>query len=151
MGPRQLYARAAPHPPRRHRQVGALTWYVRLRCLCSHTCARVFAGLPDDVAYSCETSAHFFLHDVLARWELYSNEYALRRDTADLTSAEQVAQLSGWIVAQYPFAYYFSTAPKPVFSATATEQNDIPALVVQVWCALPPPPPYHPRLQSPGD
>ena len=66
-------------------------------------------GVPDDVAYTCETAAHFWLLHVLARWEAF---------TAAVTPA--VAQGDPTLVAsRFPFAAFFANAPgQPLFGGT---------------------------------
>ena len=31
-------------------------------------------GVPGDVAYTCETAGHFYLYQVLSRWEQYTSK-----------------------------------------------------------------------------
>ena len=66
-------------------------------------------GVPDDVAYTCEAAAHFWLLHVLARWEAF---------TAAVTPA--VAQGDPKLVAsRFPFAAFFANAPgQPLFGGT---------------------------------
>jgi intron-binding protein aquarius len=60
-------------------------------------------GMSEDVAYTCETSGHFFLSHILARWEKF-------------TAAVQQAQKSGlareelnaFIAGNFPFTTYFA-------------------------------------------
>ena len=62
-------------------------------------------GVPDDVAYTCETAAHFWLLHVLARWEAFAAAVA--------RSGEQdPAVVSG----RFPFTEFFANAPQPLFA-----------------------------------
>jgi len=54
------------------------------------------------VDYSCETAQHFFLFNVLARWEEYSAKVKGEKDAAK-------------IMALFPFHDFFSNAPAAVF------------------------------------
>ena len=42
-------------------------------CVCVCDCVRVQAslGVEGDVSYTCETAGHFFLYQVMSRWERY--------------------------------------------------------------------------------
>lgn len=57
-------------------------------------------GVPDDVAYTCETAAHFWLLHVLSRWEQF---LALVQ--------KQGPQDHAIVRARFPFSEFFSNAP----------------------------------------
>ncbi len=59
-------------------------------------------GVPDDVAYTCETAAHFWLLHVLARWEAFAAAVARSQD-------------AGIVAGRFPFAVFFENAPQPLF------------------------------------
>nr|CAD7589608.1 unnamed protein product [Timema genevievae] len=67
-----------------------------------------------DVAYTCETAGHFFLYQVLARWERFIS---------------RVRPASGKIVAvktikdEFPFHCFFDNAPKPLFKSRTYEED----------------------------
>lgn len=61
-------------------------------------------GVPDDVAYTCETAAHFWLLHVLSRWEAFA---ALVARISDADPA--------LVAARFPFSEFFKTAPQPLF------------------------------------
>ena len=64
-------------------------------------------GVPDDVAYTCETAAHFWLLHVLARWEAF---------TATVTQSAAHSD-PGMVASRFPFAAFFADAPgQPLFS-----------------------------------
>ena len=53
----------------------------RLECLDEVARLATSLGLPDDVAYSCETSGLFFLQSVLSQWELFVSHWeAYKKD-----------------------------------------------------------------------
>ena len=60
-----------------------------------------------DVNYSCETAQHFYLFNVLARWEEYSAKVKGEEDAAK-------------IMALFPFHEFFSNAPAAVFAEGMT-------------------------------
>lgn len=66
-----------------------------------------------DVSYTCETAGHFYLYEVIARWEKFVNDYETRNDDA---TAEQFSN-------DFPFTKFFSDAPQPLFSGTTFNEN----------------------------
>ena len=77
-------------------------WLTRLTRLAAAQVERLAhsLGVPDDVAYTCETAAHFWLLHVLSRWEQFSA----------LVAAEAAAD-AGIVAARFPFAGFFANAP----------------------------------------
>ena len=65
-------------------------------------------GVPDDVAYTCETAAHFWLLHVLARWEAFAAAVA-RAGDAD----------AAIVAGRFPFTQFFANAPQPLFEGRA--------------------------------
>lgn len=62
-------------------------------------------GVPDDVAYTCETAAHFWLLHVLSRWEQFL-ALVQKQGPGD----------HGIVAARFPFADFFVNAPgAPLF------------------------------------
>jgi len=59
-------------------------------------------GVVGDVDYSCETAQHFYLFNVLSRWEEYEHKVRASKSAKD-------------VVEKFPFAEFFSNAPEPVF------------------------------------
>ena len=51
--------------------------------------------VPGDVTYTCETAGHFYLHQILARWESYHLKLAKLKasitDDLDATDTEAAA------------------------------------------------------------
>jgi len=60
-------------------------------------------NIPAEVDYSCETAQHFFLFNVLARWEEYTAKVKKSGDAAQIRSS-------------FPFHDFFSNAPAAVFT-----------------------------------
>lgn len=74
-------------------------------------------GVAGDVAYTCETSGHFFRLHVLARWE----QFQARVRPASKTSEGKVdvADVAG----HFPFAKFFEDAPQPVFKGRSLAED----------------------------
>ena len=58
-------------------------------------------GIPGDVSYTCETAGHFFLYQVLSRWEKYESQ-VLKEKTIDAIETE------------FPFSQFFADV-QPLF------------------------------------
>ncbi|KAA6418260.1 MAG: embryo defective protein [Trebouxia sp. A1-2] len=71
--------------------------------------ARQF-GVAEDVAYTCETAAHFWLLHVLSRWEKFLAQ-AQKKKTPDC------------IKDLFPFKAYFADAPETLFAGTDYEAD----------------------------
>ncbi|XP_062863448.1 RNA helicase aquarius isoform X2 [Trichomycterus rosablanca] len=71
-------------------------------------------GVPGDVSYTCETAGHFYLYQVMSRWEEYMSK--VKPKPARDTSVQDVAE-------HFPFHKYFSNAPQPVFKGQSYEEN----------------------------
>ncbi|XP_060615841.2 RNA helicase aquarius isoform X2 [Anolis sagrei] len=74
-------------------------------------------GVPGDVSYTCETAGHFFLYQVMSRWEEYMSKVKVKGsklpDVADICSF-------------FPFHQYFANAPQPIFKGRSyTEDMEI--------------------------
>uniref|UniRef100_A0A5F8H4K7 RNA helicase aquarius n=1 Tax=Monodelphis domestica TaxID=13616 RepID=A0A5F8H4K7_MONDO len=61
-------------------------------------------GVPGDVSYTCETAGHFFLYQVMSRWEEYISK---------------VKKISNF----FPFHKYFANAPQPIFKGKSYEED----------------------------
>ncbi|XP_076834067.1 LOW QUALITY PROTEIN: RNA helicase aquarius [Brachyhypopomus gauderio] len=74
-------------------------------------------GVPGDVSYTCETAGHFYLYQVMSRWEEYMSK--VRCKPGQEVTPQDVAS-------HFPFHKYFSNAPQPVFKGrTFQEDMDI--------------------------
>ncbi|KAG8332686.1 hypothetical protein J6590_017911 [Homalodisca vitripennis] len=67
-----------------------------------------------DVAYTCETAGHFFLYQVLARWEIF---------LATVRPANKKVVPIKLINDEFPFHKFFDNAPKPLFKGRNYEED----------------------------
>ena len=71
-------------------------------------------GVAEDVAYTCETSAHFWLLHVLSRWEKFSASVEKLKLSAD----------ANIVSGHFPFHAFFADAPhQPIFSGASFEAD----------------------------
>lgn len=70
--------------------------------------------VPGDVSYTCETAGHFYLYQVISRWEEYMSK--VKPKQGKNVEVEAVA-------AHFPFHKYFSNAPQPVFKGRSYEED----------------------------
>uniref|UniRef100_A0A667YTH2 RNA helicase aquarius n=1 Tax=Myripristis murdjan TaxID=586833 RepID=A0A667YTH2_9TELE len=70
--------------------------------------------VPGDVSYTCETAGHFYLYQVMSRWEEYMSK--VKPKQGKKVEVEAVA-------AHFPFHKYFSNAPQPVFKGRSYEED----------------------------
>ena len=69
-------------------------------------------GVPEDVAYTCETASHFWLLHVLARWEKFDAVVGTKRNERGFSEKE-----NGTFVAQaFPFTEFFGDVAGDLFS-----------------------------------
>ncbi|XP_034238562.1 RNA helicase aquarius isoform X1 [Thrips palmi] len=71
-------------------------------------------GVTGDQAYTCETAGHFFLYQVLARWERF------------LASVKRVGKKAvplNLVSDEFPFHKFFDDAPKPLFKKRSYEED----------------------------
>merc|ERR1711935_1032507 len=69
-------------------------------------------GVAGDVSYTCETAGHFYLYQVLSRWEKFEEDIALYKKEQDAANEKYDAKA---VMEKFPFHLYFSNAPQPVF------------------------------------
>ena len=67
-----------------------------------------------DVAYTCETAGHFFLYQVLARWERFLSR--VRPSTGKTVPIKTIKD-------EFPFHRFFDNAPKPLFKSQSYEED----------------------------
>ncbi|XP_076638535.1 RNA helicase aquarius isoform X1 [Colletes latitarsis] len=66
-------------------------------------------NVKGDVAYTCETAGHFFMYQILTRWERFESRIKQRQGTGKgLPSAFIVDE-------EFPFHKFFDNAPQPLF------------------------------------
>eukprot|EP00066_Takifugu_rubripes_P001547 XP_003962796.1 PREDICTED: intron-binding protein aquarius [Takifugu rubripes] len=70
--------------------------------------------VPGDVSYTCETAGHFYLYQVISRWEEYMSK--VRPKQGKKVEVQAVAE-------HFPFHKYFSNAPQPVFKGRSYEED----------------------------
>ncbi|XP_043929809.1 RNA helicase aquarius isoform X2 [Protopterus annectens] len=71
-------------------------------------------GVPGDVSYTCETAGHFFLYQVMSRWEQYLSKVRPKGGkTVDITAVSEF----------FPFHKYFANAPQPIFKGQSLEED----------------------------
>ena len=87
-------------------------------------------GVAGDVAYTCETAAHFFLHHVLARWQKFvklcrdAQEVRDRRQAEGSLTADEAARYEATPATHFPFTAFFTSPTSPLFSSTfAADMN----------------------------
>lgn len=62
--------------------------------------------VPEGIAYTCETAAHFWLLHVLSRWEKFSSAVKAQKSTNP----------NGCVAELFPFKDFFSDAPNALFN-----------------------------------
>ncbi|XP_039598060.1 RNA helicase aquarius isoform X2 [Polypterus senegalus] len=67
-----------------------------------------------DVSYTCETAGHFFLYQVMSRWEEYLSK--VKAKPGKTVDVEEVSRY-------FPFHKYFSNAPQPVFKGRSYDED----------------------------
>ncbi|XP_074091147.1 RNA helicase aquarius isoform X2 [Macrotis lagotis] len=70
--------------------------------------------VPGDVSYTCETAGHFFLYQVMSRWEEYISKVKNKNN-----KVPDVAEISNL----FPFHKYFANAPQPIFKSRSYEED----------------------------
>ncbi|XP_065176102.1 RNA helicase aquarius-like [Sycon ciliatum] len=63
-----------------------------------------------DFSYTCETAGHFFLYQIVARWEAYMSKIKSSKLVEDIAS-------------HFPFKTYFANAPQPVFQGKSYDED----------------------------
>ncbi|KAM9064638.1 RNA helicase aquarius isoform X1 [Sarcophilus harrisii] len=71
-------------------------------------------GVPGDVSYTCETAGHFFLYQVMSRWEEYISKVKSKSN-----KMPDVTEISSF----FPFHKYFANAPRPIFKSKSYEED----------------------------
>ncbi|KAG0550887.1 hypothetical protein BDA96_01G376300 [Sorghum bicolor] len=67
--------------------------------------------LPEDVGYTCETAAYFWLLHVYARWEQF------------LAACAQNQDKPSFVKDRFPFSEFFSDTPQPIFTGESFEMD----------------------------
>ncbi|KOX77023.1 Intron-binding protein aquarius [Melipona quadrifasciata] len=74
-------------------------------------------NVKGDVAYTCETAGHFFMYQILTRWERFETRIKQRQGT------ENNAPPAFIIDEEFPFHKFFDNAPKPLFKRNSYEED----------------------------
>ncbi|KAK0074618.1 hypothetical protein PV326_012289, partial [Microctonus aethiopoides] len=69
-----------------------------------------------DVAYTCETAGHFFMDQVITRWERF--ESRLKQRSAGISDLP-----STLVDEEFPFHKFFDNAPQPLFKHNSYEED----------------------------
>ena len=72
-------------------------------------------GVEGDVSYTCETAGHFYLYEIIARWEKFINDL----DTCDISDSES----ANFFSKEFPFVKFFNDAPQPLFNGKTFKEN----------------------------
>ncbi|XP_039829042.1 RNA helicase aquarius-like isoform X2 [Panicum virgatum] len=67
--------------------------------------------LPEDVGYTCETAAYFWLLHVYARWEQFLAACAQNQDNPS------------FVKDRFPFSEFFSDTPQPIFTGESFDKD----------------------------
>ncbi|KAI0220204.1 RNA helicase aquarius [Lamellibrachia satsuma] len=71
-------------------------------------------GVPGDVSYTCETAGHFYMYQVLSRWEEYLSKVKVPKgQTGDMKKVKD----------EFPFTKFFENAPQPIFKERSYEED----------------------------
>ncbi|XP_054010956.1 RNA helicase aquarius [Hylaeus anthracinus] len=74
-------------------------------------------NVKGDVAYTCETAGHFFMYQILTRWERFESRIKQRQGTGkNLPPAFIVDE-------EFPFHKFFDNAPQPLFKRNTFEED----------------------------
>nr|XP_034177201.1 RNA helicase aquarius [Osmia lignaria]XP_034177203.1 RNA helicase aquarius [Osmia lignaria] len=72
-------------------------------------------NVKGDVAYTCETAGHFFMYQILARWERF--EARIKQRQGNNPPPAYI------IDEEFPFHKFFDNAPKPLFKRNTFEED----------------------------
>jgi intron-binding protein aquarius len=103
----------------------------RLQLLAEVEKLAVLMKAPTDLAYSCETAAHFWLLHVLAPMEKFRYAASLQQRKAKDAAAAAAAtdanavydDAGAWVRSSFPFVEYFADVPAPLFPGTSWEDD----------------------------
>ncbi|XP_017796093.1 PREDICTED: intron-binding protein aquarius [Habropoda laboriosa] len=74
-------------------------------------------NVKGDVAYTCETAGHFFMYQILTRWERFETRIKQRQGIGNNS-------LPAFIIdEEFPFHKFFDNAPKPLFKRNNFEED----------------------------
>ncbi|XP_068993772.1 RNA helicase aquarius [Neodiprion pinetum] len=71
-------------------------------------------NVKGDVAYTCETAGHFFMYQILTRWERFNGR--IKQRSGSNPSPNMVSQ-------EFPFHKFFDNAPQPLFKERSYSED----------------------------
>ncbi|XP_078034935.1 RNA helicase aquarius [Augochlora pura] len=74
-------------------------------------------NVKGDVAYTCETAGHFFMYQILARWERFESRIKQRQGTGNSSPPAFIVD------EEFPFHKFFDNAPQPLFKRNTFEED----------------------------
>ena len=75
-----------------------------------------------ELAYTCETAGHFYLYQVLFRWEKFLSQIQPIRSDGERINPEKVVPVHE-IQKQFPFHRFFEDAPQPLFKGNSYTED----------------------------
>merc|ERR1719216_272085 len=75
-----------------------------------------------ELAYTCETAGHFYLYQVLFRWEKFLSQIQPIRSDGERINPEKVVPVHE-IQKQFPFHRFFEDAPQPLFRGNSYTED----------------------------
>merc|ERR1712110_355837 len=75
-----------------------------------------------ELAYTCETAGHFYLYQVLFRWEKFLSQIQPIRSDGERINPEKVIPVHE-IQKQFPFHRFFEDAPQPLFKGNSYSED----------------------------
>ena len=74
-------------------------------------------NVKGDVASTCETAGHFFMSQILTRWERFEARIKQRGGNMSTSAASFVNQ-------EFPFHKFFDNAPQPLFKQESFDEDN---------------------------
>ncbi|XP_017876403.1 RNA helicase aquarius [Ceratina calcarata] len=74
-------------------------------------------NVKGDVAYTCETAGHFFMYQILTRWERFEMRIKQRRGPDSKSPPAYIVD------EEFPFHKFFDNAPQPLFKRNSFEED----------------------------
>ncbi|XP_076165553.1 RNA helicase aquarius isoform X2 [Ptiloglossa arizonensis] len=74
-------------------------------------------NVKGDVAYTCETAGHFFMYQILTRWERFESRIKQRQGAGNSSPPAFIVD------EEFPFHKFFDNAPQPLFKCNMFEED----------------------------
>ena len=75
--------------------------------------------VPGDVAYTCETAGHFFMYEILPRWEQFQVEMELKEGPGGVVEVKDLDE----VPKKFPFSAFFDDLHEPLFTGKVFAQD----------------------------